>query len=935
MNKGSIASKCRLASLPVLLPYIIAICLPLALPPAVDAGPHNVARLAKATASSSAGANYDPAKVIDGAIRILDQGQWRSNSGMTFWGQINYPWVQLDWDSPQDIDTVVLYDRPDERAHIAGGILKFSDGSEISVLQIPNDGSAKVVRFDSKKVDWIRFEVTDGDGTDLGLSEIEVYPSPEGYRDYVSWVDPFIESARGRYFFFVTGSQPFGMISAAPMTRNKNQYGGGYNYNSMEVLGFPQVHGWMLSGITLMPTTGHVDPSAGERQWKSTFSHDDEITQPGYHRLYLKDYDIWVEQTATDRASFYRLTFTQPSVSNILLNLGGYVSTSTMTDAAVTKVSDTELEGVVNTTGRLWGGPDNVKIFFVVRFDRPFESLNGWAGPTKYTNVSEFKGASGSTPRRPRGWSYHDAPTSGVSARYTVEAGQQVQVKVAVSYTSIDNARNNLISSCDRWDFEKVKDDAQDQWNHWLGRIDVKGGSDAQKIKFYTDLWHALLGRHKLDDASGDYPDYTQGQRQGSHTLNARLKVRSLPKDHTGRPRHHMYNSDAFWLTQWNLNVLWGLAWPEVLDNFAASLVQYADNGGLLPRGPCAGGYSYIMTGCPATNLIVSAYTKGLLTKTQAGHAYDVMKANHMPGGMMGIGDHYIDHGYHPGNAGLTLEAAFQDWALAQMAQGLGKAEDQAYFLKRSSGWKTLFNDEHKLIFPKDGNGNWLHENPLSGAGWVEANAWQATWSISHDIRGLVQLMGGEDTLCEKLNFAFEKAAPQDFVFGYGSGYVSYANQPGCSNAHVFNHAGKPWLSQYWVRRVNEQAYGAITPDKGYGGHDEDQGQMGGVSALMSLGLFSLRGTTGTDPVYEITSPVFDEIVFHLDSRYYQEGTFVVRTYDNSAENCYIQRARFNGAPLNRFWFRHADFAKGGLLELWLGPQPNESWGTQEYPPGT
>jgi predicted alpha-1,2-mannosidase len=388
-----------------------------------------------------------------------------------------------------------------------------------------------------------------------------------------------------------------------------------------------------------------------------------------------------------------------------------------------------------------------------------------------------------------------------------------------------------------------------------------------------------------------------------------------------------MYNSDAFWLTQWNLNILWGLAWPELLDEFSASLVQYADNGKLLPRGPCAGGYSYIMTGCPATNLIVSTYVKGLLTKTGAEHAYEVMKSNHMPGGMMEIDDFYIDHGYHPGNAGITLEAAFQDWALAQMAGKLGKNDDKAYFLQRSEGWKKLFHPNHKLIFPKDKDGKWLHDDPLSGRGWVEANSWQGTWSVSHDIEGLARLMGGKDTLCEKLNFAFEQATPDDFVFGYGRGYVSYANQPGCSNAHVFNHAGKPWLSQYWVRRVNEQAYGAITPDKGYGGHDEDQGQMGGVSALMSMGIFSLRGTASADPVYEITSPVFDEITIDLDPAYYEGETFIIRTHNNSAENCYIQRAALNGDPLSRYWFHHAEFEKGGMLELWLGPTPNNDWG--------
>jgi predicted alpha-1,2-mannosidase len=900
----------------------------------VFAGPDNIAPEAKVTSSSSINDNSGPTKIVDGVIRIVGQGEWISKSGMTFWGYINYPWIQLDWDSPKNINKVILYDRPNKETHIAGGTLYFSDGSQMTINQIPNDGSPKMVSFPSKKVTWIRFEVTDADGLNLGLSELEVFPSPSDYPDYVSWVNPYIETARGRYFFFVTGSQPFGMIGAAPMTRNKNQYGGGYNYNSTEVLGFPQVHGWMLSGLSMMPTTGDVDPTKGEQSWKSKFSHDDEIVQPGYHRLYLNDYNVWVEQTASDRVSFYRFTYTEDAVSKILLNLGGYLSTSTMTDAVVTKISDRKIEGEFNTTGRLWGGPENVKIFFAAEFDQPFEMLDGWTGKNYVSDISQHSGEQGSTPRN-EGQSYHDAPTTGVSTKFTVDAGDQVQVKFAISYTNIENAWTNLKSQDSQWNFDQVRKNSQQEWNEWLGKIEVKGGTDAQKIKFYTDIWHTLLGRHKIDDESGDYPDYTQGDRQGSFTKNAKLKIRSVPKDNNGKSKFHMYNSDAFWGTQWNLNILWGLAWPEMLDEFSASLVQYADNGKLLPRGPNAGGYSYIMTGCPATPVIVSTYTKGLLTKTDANHAFSVMKANHMPGGMLEANEQYINNGYFVegwGTAGRTLEATFEDWSLAQMAIGLKKKKEANYFMKRSNGWKNLYNDEHKLIFPKDKDGNWLHNDPLSGHGWVEANSWQATWSVSHDISTLSKLMGGNDALSDKLNFAFEQAAPQDFVFGYSSGYVSYANQPGCSNAHVFNYAGKPWLSQYWVRRVNEQAYGAITPDKGYGGHDEDQGQMGGVSALMSIGIFSLRGTASLDPVYDITSPVFDEISIKLDPSYYSGKEFVIKTYDNSAQNMYIQKVNLNGKPLNQFWFSHNEFSKGGILELWLGPKPNEKWGIEKMP---
>jgi predicted alpha-1,2-mannosidase len=289
----------------------------------------------------------------------------------------------------------------------------------------------------------------------------------------------------------------------------------------------------------------------------------------------------------------------------------------------------------------------------------------------------------------------------------------------------------------------------------------------------------------------------------------------------------------------------------------------------------------------------------------------------------------YIDKGYYPDNAGITLEAAFQDWSLGQMARRMGKTKDAGYYQKRSEGWVKLYHPDLQLIMPKDANGKWLHNDPLSDVGWIEANGWQATWSISHDLPTLAKLMGGYDNFTDKLNYAFEQSDKDDFVFGYGSGYVSYANQPGCSNAHVFNLAGKPWLSQKWVRKVGAQAYGATSPDRGYGGHDEDQGQMGGVSALMALGLFSVQGTNAENPRYELTSPVFDEIIIKLDPKYYSGTEFKIKTYNNSKENLYIQKSKINDKEFNRYWISHDEFGKGGVLELWLDSTPNKNWGTE------
>ncbi len=900
------------------------------------AGPGNIAQLARVSSSTQQSDQFSKDMINDGIIRVDGQGEWACEGQTIFWGYIRYPWIQLDWSEEVSIDKIIIYDRPTPKEHSAGGTLTFSDGSEIKVTAIPNDGAPKLISFPRRKVKWLRFQVTDGDGFNLGLSEIEVFPSPEGYNDLVSWVNPFVETTRGRYFYFTPGSTPFGMIAAAPHTRNKNQWGGGYNYNSTEILGFGQVHGWMLSGISMMPTTGEINATDGEQGWKSSFSHDDELAQPGYQRVFLKDHGIWTEYTSTDRVSLYRLRYTDDGISNILVNLGGYLGSTTMTDAEVTKINDRSIEGSISSAGRLWGGPEKVKIFFVAEFDKPFVQLDGWNGEKQMEDITRLIGPSEMTRRDSMTFygitqSYFDAPGAGVSAKFEVEAGDLLHMKFAISYVSIENARENMSAEMAHWDFDQVLTANQSKWNEWLGKIEVYGGSERQKIKFYTDLWHVLLGRHILNDINGEYPDYTQGKKNWKFT-DAKLKVRELPRDENGEVKFNMYNSDALWLTQWNVNVLWGLGWPSILDDFSASMVQYADNGGLLPRGPNAGGYSYIMTGNPVTNMLVSAYQKGMLTKTDPDHAFEVMKRNHQPGGMMGDTPEelsfYIDKGWCPGNAGKTIEWTFQDWALAQMARKLNLNQDYEEFSRRSESWKNLYHKESKLIFPKDAEGNWMHTEGLSMEGWVEANAWQATWSISHDIKELTELIGGSDEISDMVDFAFNQAEKDDFVFGYGNGYVSYANQPGCSNAHVFNYTGKPWLSQYWVRKVNEQAYGDITPDAGYGGHDEDQGQMGGVSALMSIGIFSLRGNTSIDPVYEITSPVFDRIVIHLDENYYSGETFEIMANNNSTENQYIQSATLDGRELKGPWVFHRELADGGKLVIELGPEPNKTWGS-------
>ena len=855
--------------------------------------------------ATAGGSGQGVEAAIDGIRQQDGAGEWVGGSPNTWYGWITYPSLELNWKTPQTVNKVVVYDRPTLDEHMAACILKFSDGSEEHVFAVPNDGSPKTIVFEPREVTGFTLDVVDGVGTKIGLSEVEVYHDPtaqpeprnkKALTDFVSYVDPMIETGRGRWFFCTPGSRPFGMVCASAYTRNKNQGGGGYNYNSTEILGFANIHAWIMSGINLMPVTGEVNANGGEKEWKSGFSHDTEIMEPGYHKVYLDRYRTQVEYTSTDRVAFYRLKYEEAAKAKLLLQLGGFVGAASYVDGKAKWVSPTRIEGSHGMTDRLWGGPKLSHVFFVMEFDRPIQRMDGWTGAKdKLADIQAFHNPipEGRLPtgyyRKVEKYLFKNLPEeqAGVSMAYDVTKGDEVLIKIGISYTSLENARRNLDAECDHWDFDRVRRDSRNEWNRWLGRIAVTGGTDEARIKFYTDLWHVLLGRHRIDDVNGDWP-CLMGEQHG---------IRTVPKDASGAPKFHMYNSDGVWLTMWNLNVLWGLGWPEVMDEFSASMVEYSKAGGHLPIGPSAGGYTGIMGGRPMTSLITATWQKGLLAKVDERTALDAMLRNHP-----------VRTSNH---AGRSVQDAFEYWALAQMARELGRSAEVVGFDGVIDHWKTFYDPDLKLL-----NGR-----------WVEANNWQGTFGVSHDIAGLAELMGGQDVLAKMLNQAFEEESDSDFVYTYGKGKVSYANQPSCSNAHVFNHAGHPWLSQYWVRRVSRQAYGGTNPNIGYGGHDEDQGQMGGVSALMKIGLFSLRGNCSKEPVYEITAPEFDEVTITLDPRYYSGKEFKIKTHNNSQDNCYIQKAELNGKPLNRCWFYHKNFAKGGTLELWLGAEPNKEWG--------
>ena len=590
--------------------------------------------------------------------------------------------------------------------------------------------------------------------------------------------------------------------------------------------------------------------------------------------------------------------------------------------------------------------PKDTKVFFSLHFDRPFEDLYAFQDQKLIGKVKEFEGKNG-----------------GVYPLFKTKEGDQIMMKVGISYVSMEQAELNLQTGLKHWDFDAVVRDSKNQWNDYLSRIEIKGNTKDQQIRFYTDLWHALQGRRIISDVNGKYSDMT-GDKQ---------RIGQIPLDQNGKPKFNHYNSDSFWGAQWTLNTLWHLVYPRISEEFINSMLMMYDDGGLIPRGPSGGNYTYVMTGASTTPFIVSAYMKGI-RGFDIEKAYEGMLKNALPGGIMskvgyehntnkggGI-EYYIDrgyvpfplydkqYGYHQCGPGVTMEYAYQDWTLSQMAKALNKMNDYKMLQKRATNFRNIYDSSSGWMRARTLDGNWIepfdplvyendYKDPL-GSGFVEATAAAATWFVPHDLAGLADLMGGREIAARRLNQSFLIAKQHGFVTHNHRGdryvasyrrraFINYGNQPSMQTGYIFNYFGKPWLTQKWIREVIQYVYSDNDPQHGYSG-DEDQGLMGALSVLMKIGLFEMKGGADIDPSYDLSSPVFDKIIIHLDKDYYSGDHFTIKVNENSTKNKYIQSVKLNGSTLNQSWFHHKDLVKGGTLEYVLGEEPNYDWGTDE-----
>ncbi|GJM29576.1 MAG: hypothetical protein DHS20C17_22110 [Cyclobacteriaceae bacterium] len=738
----------------------------------------------------------------------------------------------------------------------------------------------------------------------------------------VDLVYPMLDAANSRWFYFSSASRPFGLVNLSPDTKIDGAWNSGYVYSKDSIKFFSHIHAWQLSGIPVMPVSTEFKGHLGSDAYQSSYSHEKETVFPGYHSVFLEDYQIKAELTSTTRVGFHKYTFPESDQSHILLDLSTVLGPSGTQSGYTKKIDNHRIEGhaLMAPTRRR---PKSTYVYFAIETDQPFEAMNAWQAGELLGPVNNFSGSQG-----------------GIYLTYTTVADQIIRMKVGVSYVSEEQAWKNMITEIPHWDFDAVVGQSRDHWNEMLGRIEVEGKSEKQIRRFYTDLWKALQGRRIISDVDGKYCDMTGSEKQ----------VGQIPLDDQQKPLFNHYNSDSFWGAQWTITTLWQLVYPEIAEEFVNSMLLMYQDGGLIPRGPSGGNYTYVMTGASSTPFVVGAYAKGI-RGFDIEQAYQGLKTNALPGGMMskagyehqtskggGIEQYltlgYVPYplssrnwGYHMSGAGQTLEYSFQDWCLAQLAKNLGKSDDYRQFMERSNHWKNIFDAETGWIRPKDSLGNWMnHYDPYElGKGFVESNGAQATWYVPHDLQGLATAMGGSNKAMQKLNESFEEAEKLGFTSGkshsqetqllYSRIPINYGNQPSIQTAFVFNHLGYPWLTQYWSRKVTDKVFSGLTPETGYNG-DEDQGLMGSLAVLMKMGLFEMTSGCAVEPQIEIGSPIFDKVIIELNQQYFSGDQIIISVLNNGPENYYVNSIAINGQPQQGPFINFHHLVKGAALEL-------------------
>ena len=705
---------------------------------------------------------------------------------------------------------------------------------------------------------------------------------------------------------------PWGMNFWTPQT-GKMGDGWTYRYDAHLIRGFKQTHQpspWIndYGQFVIMPVkdASKVDEEA-RASW---FSHKSETAKPYYYQVYLADHDINAELAPSDRAAAFRFTFPESETSGIVIDAydkGSYI-----------KVIPEENVVVGYTTRNSGGVPENFRNWFVVKFDKPLESFTVYDGKS-VVMVQDGKSMMQSDEV--------EGSHAVAVVKFRTQRDEQVNVIAASSFISEVQAYTNL-KEVEGKSFDAVKDEAKALWNDVLGRIKVSGGTLDQYRTFYSCLYRSVLFPRKFYeiDESGKilhYSPYNGEVREG-----------------------YLYTDTGFWDTFRALFPLLNLVYPSVNEEIQQGLANVARENEFLPEW-ASPGHRDCMVGNNSASVVADAYMKGLISDSDMDTLYRaiVYGTEHVHPQVRSTGrlghEHYNTLGYVPYNVGVnenvarTLEYAYDDWCILQIAKKMGRPEAELQkWASRAKNWRNVFDSSTNLMRGRNGDGTF--QSPFSPYKWgdafTEGNSWHYTWSVFHDVQGLIDEMGGEEEFCRMLDSVFVvPPVYDDSYYGFRiheitemqvahMGNYAHGNQPAQHVIYLYDYARQPWKAQHWAREVMDRLYSA-TPD-GYCG-DEDNGQTSAWYVFSALGFYPV--CPGSDE-YAIGSPLFQKAEITLENG----RKIVIDAKGDSPENRYISSMKINGKDWTHNWLKYGDLTSGARIVFNMSPDPNTARGTSD-----
>ncbi|MDA1094355.1 MAG: GH92 family glycosyl hydrolase [Acidobacteria bacterium] len=702
--------------------------------------------------------------------------------------------------------------------------------------------------------------------------------------DFARFVNPFVGTA-GPGHTFPGATVPFGLVQLSPDTRTDGWHAAsGYHDADRHIIGFSHTH---LSGtgvsdyadILLMPTIDdrHLNPGdvgMPDRGYRSRFLKKDEAASPGYYRVRLRDYDVLAELTATTRVGVHRYTFPETGDARIILDLR-HRRDELSSRGAIQVLSSTEIQGYRVSRGWAQDQP----VFFHAEFSQPFSyELVDLAARRRPRGRREIAGDD------VRGMFYFDQRRQ----------GRQVLVKVGISAVSMEAARQNLRAEVDDWDFDRVHREARASWNAELNKIAVELPSEARMVVFYTALYHSLIAPNTFMDVDRGYRGI-DGRRHVAET-------------------HSNYTVFSLWDTFRALHPLLTITHRALTADLVETLLNHYRHSGSLPVWELWANDTNTMIGYPAVPVIVDAILKGIAVDTAT--AYEAVRHSAMQD-HRGLGDYkrlgYVPSDREPESVSKTLEYAYEDWVIAQLAARLGKHSDYNYFSERGASYQNVFDPETRFMRPRESSGRWAPDfDPLNSEhrtnGYTEANAWQYSWFVPHNVADLVDLFGGPDAFEQKLDRLFtldsDVAGERSVDISGLIGQYAHGNEPSHHIAYLYNYIGKPHKTQDRVRQIMDDLYGPEAD--GLSGND-DCGQLSAWFVLSSLGLYQVAPGDGR---FMFGSPLVRRAVIQLESG----RTFVIRTEGDVERQHRVARVWLNNRQVDGLSIAYDDVMAGGEL---------------------